>query len=64
VLPVGSNVDLDPHFVEFLSGLGEHALAREVDLSLTPPPMSGARSLSPDRRKPVGGRRLSVLDAQ
>jgi len=38
VLPVGRNVDLDPHFVEFLSGLGEHALTREVDLSLTPAP--------------------------
>lgn len=38
VLPVGHNVDLDPHFVEFLSGLGEHALSREVDLSLTPAP--------------------------
>ena len=36
MLPVGRNVDLDPHFVEFLSGLGEHALVREVDLSLTP----------------------------
>ncbi|OCW56159.1 LacI family DNA-binding transcriptional regulator [Hoeflea olei] len=38
VLPVGRNVDLDPHFVEFLAGLGEHALMREVDLSLTPAP--------------------------
>ena len=38
VLPVGRNVDLDPHFVEFLSGMGEHALTREVDLSLTPAP--------------------------
>jgi len=38
VLPVGRNIDLDPHFVEFLSGLGEHALLREVDLSLTPAP--------------------------
>lgn len=38
VLPVGRNVDLDPHFVEFLSGLGEHALARGMDLSLTPAP--------------------------
>lgn len=36
VLPVGRNVDLDPHFVEFLSGMGEHALTRDVDLSLTP----------------------------
>ena len=39
VLPVGRNIDLDPHFVEFLSGLGEHALLREVDLSLTPAPL-------------------------
>lgn len=38
VLPVGHNVDLDPHFVEFLSGMGEHALTRDVDLSLTPAP--------------------------
>ena len=38
VLPVGRNVDLDPHFVEFLSGMGEHALLRKVDLSLTPAP--------------------------
>lgn len=38
VLPVGRNVDLDPHFVEFLSGLGEHALSHEIDLSLTPAP--------------------------
>ncbi|MCY0149959.1 LacI family transcriptional regulator [Hoeflea sp. G2-23] len=39
VLPVGRNVDLDPHFVEFLSGLGEHALTHEIDLSLTPAPI-------------------------
>lgn len=39
VLPVGRNVDLDPHFVEFLSGLGEHALSRDLDLSLTPAPI-------------------------
>jgi len=38
VLPAGRNVDLDPHFVEFLSGMGEHALTRDVDLSLTPAP--------------------------
>jgi LacI family transcriptional regulator len=43
VLPVGRNVDLDPHFVEFLSGLGEHALSREVDLSLTPAPFERER---------------------
>ncbi len=36
VLPVGRNVELDPHFVEFLSGLGEFALTRNIDLLLSP----------------------------
>ncbi len=36
VLPVGRNVELDPHFVEFLSGLGEFALTRNIDLVLSP----------------------------
>ena len=38
VLPVGRNIDLDPHFVEFLSGLGEQAMQRDMDLLLTPSP--------------------------
>lgn len=38
VLPVGSNVDLDPHFVEFLSGLGEHAMKHDINLVLSPAP--------------------------
>jgi hypothetical protein len=62
---LAGNVDLDPHFVEFLSGMGEHALTREVDLSLTPAPYEKRkRGLSPDRRKPLGRRRLPVVDAQ
>ena len=36
VLPVGSNVELDPHFVEFLSGLGEFALTRGMNMVLSP----------------------------
>ena len=65
VLPVGRNVDLDPHFVEFLSGLGEHALTREVDLSLdTRAARTRKRSLSPHCRQPFCGRDLPVLHAQ
>ena len=29
-------VDIDPHFVEFLSGLGDYARAHELDLVLSP----------------------------
>ncbi len=36
VLPVGANVELDPHFVEFLSGLGEFALTRGMNMVLSP----------------------------
>lgn len=36
VLPTGSAVDIDPHFVEFLSGLGDYARAHELDLVLSP----------------------------
>jgi LacI family transcriptional regulator len=36
VLPTGASVDIDPHFVEFLSGLGDYARGRELDLVLSP----------------------------
>jgi LacI family transcriptional regulator len=36
VLPTGASVDIDPHFVEFLSGLGDYARAHEFDLVLSP----------------------------
>ncbi|KQZ93894.1 transcriptional regulator [Mesorhizobium sp. Root157] len=36
VLPTGTSVDIDPHFVEFLSGLGDYARAHELDLVLSP----------------------------
>ncbi len=67
VLPVGRNVDLDPHFVEFLSGMGEHALSREVDLSLTPAPYEKVKASAYRRiaaSRSVDGVRLPVVDAQ
>jgi LacI family transcriptional regulator len=36
VMPTGSSVDIDPHFVEFLSGLGDYARTHELDLALSP----------------------------
>jgi len=36
VMPTGSAVDLDPHFVEFLSGLGDYARSNDLDLVLSP----------------------------
>lgn len=36
VLPTGTAVDIDPHFVEFLSGLGDYARGHELDLVLSP----------------------------
>ncbi len=36
VMPTGASVDIDPHFVEFLSGLGDYARAHELDLALSP----------------------------
>lgn len=36
VMPTGASVDIDPHFVEFLSGLGDYARGHELDLVLSP----------------------------
>lgn len=36
VLPTGATVDIDPHFVEFISGLGDYARSHELDLVLSP----------------------------
>lgn len=36
VMPTGASVDIDPHFVEFLSGLGDYARANDLDLVLSP----------------------------
>ncbi|MBX3531827.1 MAG: LacI family DNA-binding transcriptional regulator [Rhizobiaceae bacterium] len=36
VMPTGASVDIDPHFGEFLSGLGDYARSHELDLALSP----------------------------
>ncbi len=36
VMPTGATVDIDPHFIEFLSGLGDYARSHELDLALSP----------------------------
>ncbi len=36
VMPTGDSVDIDPHFVEFLSGLGDYARTHDFDLALSP----------------------------
>ena len=36
VIPTGASVDIDPHFIEFLSGLGDFARSRDLDLALSP----------------------------
>jgi len=36
VMPTGASVDIDPHFVEFLSGLGDYARTHQLDLVLSP----------------------------
>lgn len=36
ILPTGATVDIDPHFVEFLSGLGDYARSHDLDLVLSP----------------------------
>ena len=36
VMPTGDSVDIDMHFVEFLSGVGDYARGHELDLALSP----------------------------
>src|SRR5690606_34428436 len=36
IMPTGATVDIDPHFGEFLSGLGDYARSHELDLALSP----------------------------
>ncbi len=36
ILPTGASVEIDPHFVEFLSGLGDYARGHDIDLALSP----------------------------
>lgn len=36
VMPTGATVDIDPHFVEFWSGLGDYARHHDLDLVMSP----------------------------
>jgi len=36
IMPTGASVDIDPHFVEFLNGLGDYARSHDLDLALSP----------------------------
>lgn len=36
IMPAGESVDIDTHFVEFLSGVGDYARAHDFDLALSP----------------------------
>lgn len=36
ILPTGASVDIDPHFVEFISGIGDYARSHDLDLVLSP----------------------------
>lgn len=36
VMPTGESVNIDTHFVEFLSGIGDYARGHELDLALSP----------------------------
>ena len=64
VMPTGDSVDIDPHFVEFLSGLGDYARAHELDLVLSPTDgRRGGDDLSPHRRQQAGRRGLRLVAA-
>ncbi|RFC69278.1 MULTISPECIES: LacI family DNA-binding transcriptional regulator [Mesorhizobium] len=58
VLPTGSAVDIDPHFVEFLSGLGDYARAHDFDLVLSP---ADAQDEETTYRRVVANKQVDAL---
>ncbi|MGT2465391.1 hypothetical protein ACVOMV_08920 [Mesorhizobium atlanticum] len=58
-LPTGAAVDIDPHFVEFLSGLGDYARSHELDLSGCRPPMPTMRRTT--YRRIVANRQVDAV---
>lgn len=58
VLPTGQAVDIDPHFVEFLSGLGDYARAHDLDLVLSP---ADAADQETTYRRVVANRQVDAL---
>lgn len=58
VLPTGSSVDIDPHFVEFLSGMGDYARSHDLDLVLSPADASDEETTY---RRVVANRQVDAL---
>lgn len=58
VLPTGTAVDIDPHFVEFLSGLGDYARAHDLDLALSP---ADARDEETTYRRVAANKQVDAL---
>jgi LacI family transcriptional regulator len=58
VLPTGAAVDIDPHFVEFLSGLGDYARAHDLDLVLSP---ADAKDQETTYRRIVANRQVDAV---
>lgn len=58
VLPTGDLVDIDPHFVEFLSGLGDYARSHELDLVLSP---ADAKDQETTYRRIVANRQVDAV---
>ncbi|SFT66968.1 substrate-binding domain-containing protein [Mesorhizobium sp. YR577] len=58
VMPTGASVDIDPHFVEFLSGLGDYARAHDLDLVLSP---ADARDEETTYRRIVANKQVDAV---
>lgn len=58
VMPTGRAVDIDPHFVEFLSGMGDYARSKGLDLVLSP---ADARDEATTYRRVVASRHVDAL---
>lgn len=58
VLPTGKAVDIDPHFVEFLSGMGDYARSHDLDLVLSP---ADANDEATTYRRVIANRQVDAL---
>ncbi len=58
VLPTGKSVDIDPHFVEFLSGMGDYARSHGLDLVISP---ADAEDEETTYRRIVASRHVDAL---
>jgi LacI family transcriptional regulator len=58
IMPTGTADDLDPHFGEFLWGLGDYARAHELDLSLSPTTVDEEETTY---RRVIGSKQVDAL---